>query len=729
MDLQDDLDTSDELANAFMKSFEEYDDDSIIIHENEPKSKVTNPVAELINTVLLDRAKFNKSYAAASAHSVTINSVPGAQISIPTEKNKMKREATLQFQYETYIFCDTCKLLYKKGELCEKCGRSSKKRKNNYFIYIPILQQIMHTLDKYLDLIIHTIGQERKEHELSDVFDSNVYKEASLKCGEQILLPLSVNLDGAKIFNSSKSTLWPIQIIQHYLPASIRFRRENLLIVGLYCGPEKPNVSHIMAPFANEMRLLRQKGIFTMHENELLHFSPAVLFCVCDLPARAEVQNVKPSGYFGCACCVIKGEAVKNPKTHRSYVRFLKVQQPEILRTHTDAITVGYDALRGGAIMNPKGLKGLSCMVAFKDFNLVDSFALDWMHGVCIGILPLLLDIWLGKKKPIYDEDESYHFKPFTAAQRLELNRRIASLKPPTRISHKPRSILDRSFYTANEYRSLLWFYLRFSLYGILKKDLLSHFILLSEATYMLSKTHISQDEISKAEKMLIKFADDFEYYYGRNAVTINVHNLRHYANSVRKTGPLWCNSAFPFESNMGELKKSFNCTTDVVEQIAWNLSIRAAKPTEANPPPLPPKILRIKHQILTLDQQKLLSHCGFPVTGRKNNIGYEIAFKKQVFKSSLSLVTKSIDNFVQLADNSMGSIEFFIQLSKPYAKIYEVIKTCGHLKQVQSSGTNMHKLFDCDEIIEKLIYLKFTFSNVSFIEIITSEPNPFECN
>lgn len=273
MDLQSECDTSDDLASLFMKSFEEYDDDSIIIHEHELQPKVTNPIAQITNQILLDRANFNKSYAAASAHSKSINTVPGAQIRIPTEKNKMKREATLKYQYETYIFCDFCDILFKKGESCENCGKVTKKRKNNYFIYIPILQQIKHMLNKYLDLILQHIGKERNEQVISDVFDSKIFKDARAKSGDQILLPLSINLDGAKIFNSSKSTLWPISIVQHYLPANIRFLRENILTVGLFCGQTKPNVSVILASFAEEMRVLRKNGIFIMHDKQVLNLS------------------------------------------------------------------------------------------------------------------------------------------------------------------------------------------------------------------------------------------------------------------------------------------------------------------------------------------------------------------------------------------------------------------------------------------------------------------------
>lgn len=99
----------------------------------------------------------------------------------------------------------------------------------------------------------------------------------------------------------------------------------------------------------------------------------------------------------------------------------------------------------------------------------------------------------------------------------------------------------------------------------------------------------------------------------------------------------------------------------------------------------------------------------------------------KQVFKSTASVRTKSIDYFVQIADGSIGSIEMFIQLEKPYVivKKYEIIKEFHHHKQIKE--TEMYGLYSCEEIREKLIYLKYSYSNVSSIELVTLEPNKFE--
>lgn len=122
----------------------------------------------------------------------------------------------------------------------------------------------------------------------------------------------------------------------------------------------------------------------------------------------------------------------------------------------------------------------------------------------------------MGKKKLVYGEDETYQFKPLSVKHRLQLNQLILSLKPPTRFSHKPRSILDRSFFTANKFRSLSWFYLPHALHGVLDRECIKHFMLLSDATYILSTNRITQNDISTANTMLNNFADDFQKFYGR---------------------------------------------------------------------------------------------------------------------------------------------------------------------------------------------------------------------
>lgn len=719
-------------------SFGEYscgdDDDAIIVYQNAQKTKCTNPTTLMVNEILLDKAKNNNSYAAASEQMKRLNSVPGALLEYPVTKSQMKREANLIYDYDRYLFCRTHRsVMFKEGETCGICGKKTKKTKNNYFVYISIKQQIIHILDKYVNVILQYVEEERVCGEIYDIYDSAVYKTVAEKSADKVLLPMTINLDGAKIFKSSTFSLWPIQVTLGFLPPNIRFLPENVLVVGLFCGEKKPDMYTIIAPFANEMKMLKQKGIHHFQENRLVQFEPTVLFCAADIPARAEIQNCKTSaGYHGCPCCHQKGESVKNPKTMRSYVRFLSVVEKAPLRTHNEAIKLGESILNRKPITETNGLKGISCMIAFKDFDLANGYPIDYMHGACLGITAVLLDIWTGKKKMVYEESEKYNFKALSRKQQLELNRRIISLKPTTQMSHKPRTILDRSTCTANEYRSLLLFYLRFSLSGLISKQLIKHFALLSDAIYMLSMPRIKKSDVLKAGDMLNKFADQFQVYYGKNSVTINLHLLRHYAVSVLNSGPLWCHSMFTFEAKIGELKRSFNCNVDVVEQIALNYCIKAdTERAESTEIELTPTIIRPSStKEIKTEYENAVIAAGFDLKDIQF-WGYEMQWKRKNFKTTSSLVTKSIDYFLEMKDGSIGKAELFLRFEKTYVliRIYDVVKVYNHLKLVKPSQTEIHRIFSCDEIRRKLLYLTFTYSNVSFVDIVTAEPNPFEGN
>lgn len=143
--------------------------------------------------------------------------------------------------------------------MCEICYRKTRKGKDNYFIYIPLEQQIKCMLKKHLPQILDYLNQDECQKAIHDFFDGNIYKREKMK-SSSILLPFTINLDGAQIFSSSAS-LWPIQLLQNYLPPNIRFKPENIIIVGLYCSRKKPYMPTILLPLALEINALQTKGI------------------------------------------------------------------------------------------------------------------------------------------------------------------------------------------------------------------------------------------------------------------------------------------------------------------------------------------------------------------------------------------------------------------------------------------------------------------------------------
>ena len=67
---------------------------------------------------------------------------------------------------------------------------------------------------------------------------------------------------------------------------------------------------------------------------------------------------------------------------------------------------------------------------------------------------------------------------------------------------------------------------------------------------------------------MLHEFVAKTEEYFTADAMTFNVHQLLHIAESVLNWGPLWAHSAFAFESGNCELLQAIHCAKGVILQI-----------------------------------------------------------------------------------------------------------------------------------------------------------------
>ena len=59
--------------------------------------------------------------------------------------------------------------------------------------------------------------------------------------------------------------------------------------------------------------------------------------------------------------------------------------------------------------------------------------------------------------------------------------------------------------------------------------------------------------------------------------MTINIHNLLHLPDIVKRLGPLWAHSCFPFENANGELLKLFHGSQAVEKQVSFLLNYNQA--------------------------------------------------------------------------------------------------------------------------------------------------------
>lgn len=708
-------DVSNEYSNS--RSFDEYNSSGVLEADGGNECGI-DPLTKSIKAIMENKLKSNGTLKSTKHVAELLNEF--GQIKLPTNTNKLKSEAILRYKRDFLMFCDKCNELCNQAGWCTACELTTKKTKTNFLVYIPIEQQIKNTLESHFDTIIDYINRNKDEN-ITDFDDGNLYQRAREKYPNSIVLCFTLNTDGAQVHNSQKKSVWPVQLYQNYLPPHLRFKSENILLVNLYFGRDKPDAKKLLYPLCKELQTLAENQISFYRSGHIFHCVPIVTCCTLDLPARKLLTGLSLyNGRSACITCLHEGITVTDHLKHK-YIRYIQLNPPPPLRTH-ESIIRAVEKLsfnQSKKIKSVGGFTELPPMLLFDGFDLSKGFVVDYMHNGLIGIMGMLLDYWMGTHRL---SKKSPFFKPMKPKYRTLLDDRLLGLKPFERITRKPKSIQDRKFYKASEYRNLLLYYLPICLEGLLDEKLLKHFKLLSAAVYILLKTSIPVEEINEAHTMLITFANEFEILYGSEAVTMNIHLLRHYKESVLNSGPLWSTSMFGFESNIGVLcKPAKNSPTDELDIISFNYCLwRSEKPCiNAVTTMIGGKWSEMPEEIATILQQNQIK----PSEGKKFFVGNAIKIKTQHLKSIKSKETKSIDHFIEMKDSTIGCVYVYVKFENDIYLVlneYDVIETSHHLKKIKP----LHnlKIYSLKDVSCKLLYMKF-----SNTESVAKEPNHFE--
>lgn len=671
---------------------------------------------EHLTRVIKHNLDFRGSYKSMEAVAKIVNQTPDASIKIPSTIYKMKKNKQPIFTTEIQMKCSGCfnyTSSQKNSTICRDCFLPIKTTDSDYFVYIPILQQLEESIKSNIDEILEYHSKVLSKNEITDIHSADIFQRAQRNYPDHIILILVVNTDGAKVYKSTTESLWLIQLYMGYLPPQKRFLSTNIAIVAAHVGSKKPNMKDFFYPFLRDLREINESnGIHISHNEKTYRFMPLILCACCDLPAKADLQGmVGHSGRFGCGFCFHPGEPVKSQNNNKSVIRFLKGCYE--LRTHANTIAT-YDKLNQKKSIN--GVKGISCMVAAKEFDLINGFGIDHMH--CAELfMKKLLNLWLDTKN---------HSKPYYIKKKHQeyLNQRVMSQKPVSEIIRRPRSIFSRGDFKANEMRGLILFFLRFALPGLLPNIYVKHFVLFSSALYALLKESISIDDINQANEKLNEFVDAFEELYGQDNVTMNLHLLRHLPLAVKNLGPLWAQSAYGFESNNGVVVKSNTCTRDMVHQVAWKYIMKqTTKENNQNNELKKNSIGGKKYYVLNSAEMLLLQQEGMEIQDEeKITIYTNIEMRGLRFKSAQSKIVATIDYFVKFHNDNFGAICFFLIFNSIlYAVVdtYEIVDTFDHFIQIKKFTKQM---IPASSISKKMIYLKYGQR-----EFLTSFPNVFE--
>ena len=189
---------------------------------------------------------------------------------------------------------------------------------------------------------------------------------------------------------------------------------------------------------------------------------------------------------------------------------------------------------------------------------------------------------------------------------------------------------------------------------------------------------------------------------YGERYMTINVHCLLHLPQMVKKLGPLWALSCFPFESASGDLLKLFHGTQYIDIQIMNAVHVYHTLPSlsqtiteNSEAYPLLKSLLKI-----TKRQNSHFELCG---RGNKRNITKAVQgiicqyFMKPVSRDDILFYKRAFirgimyhsSDYTRAYSRNSYTIKFVQNGTIQYGQIIWFGKLCDQLEEVNQEASN----------------------------------------
>ncbi|XP_071578140.1 uncharacterized protein [Temnothorax nylanderi] len=206
------------------------------------------------------------------------------------------------------------------------------------------------------------------------------------------------------------------------------------------------------------------------------------------------------------------------------------------------------------------------------------------------------------------------------------------------------------------------------------------------------------------------------EQFFSKKAMTYNVHQLLHIAESVMNWGPLWAHSSFPFESANHEVLQAIHCANGVNLQIVRYINMQHSVHTLRHYiyPHASPVVLNYCQEISVKRIRKSLKLSSVTYFGdgvlidKKVAVKYGLSVKctliyqKAVkdgclFTSSQKKNTRSDNSFALLSDDTFIKIIYFTvdQKHKKELTLCNVVNTstpvCNSINLIRSIGNEIY--------------------------------------
>lgn len=473
-----------------------------------------------------------------------------------------------------YVYCRECgSLIGKKTDLgeqavCPDCSTATLTSKAPYFVSISLRRQLKFFLSlpevgellKYREVRVKKHDGEAME----DIFDSEKYKNIEVD-GQKLLnsnnYTYVLNTDGCKIRKGGKLNIYPLFFRINELPPNMR--QKFMFLGGLYVDNKEPSMMGFLHPIVLQLNSLATRGIEWRRDGNLVT-SKFVVTCFCvDGKANCQMLNMVPwSSHYGCTSCLYYGVTIDRRMRYPQRHELLPACENRTDRGMREDMVQAEAARERTGNVNVRGHKGISSLILLKHLDLGVGSAFDDLHNVYECAVLNHTELLLTEVPRLNGISENIMF--------ATIDSRLSAIKTPSCIARKPGKckIKNRKQMHGNEWRNFLWYGFAACLFGLVPVDHIRHMERLSYAIYLLSMDIIIEDHTTTAERLILEYLDMYDEKFGIERTRLNIHRLKHAAESVRNWGALWVYSTFNFESWNGKLIQLVTSPKGALQQI-----------------------------------------------------------------------------------------------------------------------------------------------------------------
>ena len=230
---------------------------------------------------------------------------------------------------------------------------------------------------------------------LGDIYDGVIWKQF-LSSNEFNYLSspfcylLTLNVDWFQPFECNVYSLGAIYLTIQNLPRSLRYKPENILLVGIMPGPKEAssNINSYLGPLVQELEEAWKNGFSLMNAHQVPITVRLALSCIaCDIPASRKVSGfLGHTASLGCNKCYKKFSAsFGQPCDYSVFDRNnWPLRTGQLHRQHVQEVLKETTKTGISAAESRYGVR-YSILLSLPYFDPVRFTAIDTMHNLFLG--------------------------------------------------------------------------------------------------------------------------------------------------------------------------------------------------------------------------------------------------------------------------------------------------------------------------------------------------------